>query len=1016
MKKIYLSLLLLCVFVFTSYSQTQLFGGSNGNGNFENGSTDWVLVNGTQVNKWVVSNNATPGFTGNCIYISPSTAAPYSHGYITVAPTYSYFYKDVAIPAGTTTLWLLFDYIGNGQAVMTPDIGAGDALRIWARPTSETVVAGQQLNNVFISPGIGYYNYSTWGKVTQFLDVTGFAGSTMRIIFQWYNDGSGGTQPPAALDNIELYASCQQALLPLVSNGVTATTATVTWPEANGATGYEIRYRKESEPTSVSTYTNPISVAGGNSYLYVLNNLSPATAYRCEVRPTGTSCSEYSAPLIFNTLTPPANDVCSGAVALSVESNACEGTLGSFNGALPASLLSNSCGDAGKIDVWFKFNAQQTKQIIQTISEEPGLLYSAKNITLYSGTCDNLQPIVQPCATEVQSVPAFGKVSRLIADGLTQGTTYYVRVTAVIDDPIEAFKICVFNEPPLPQCPQLLTPANNSTINYGMNQEFKWTKSDDALAYKVKIIQQSGAYTEVNVYNTSILYSPAAGINYTWTVVPYNILDQTTTCSSFSFSTCASAANPSTITTTGSTAKCGTDSVKLTASSATNIQWFLNNQAIAGATSDIFWAKQPGNYTLRVLNGSCYSDPSNTIAITDLPTPIKPSLILSGALTFCEGGSVTLTSSLGNINNQWFKNTAAISGANGGSYNAATAGTFYLRVTNSTSGCPNYSDTANVVVNPIPATPTISAGSATTFCQGGSVVLTSSAALGNQWKLYSADISGETGATYTATASGNYRVSVTSNGCTSNISALTAVTVNPLPATPTITASGALTFCNGGSVTFTSNVASGNQWYNGTTSIVGATSSTYTATAQGTYSVKVTQSGCTSAGSNTFTVVVDPSLAVPTVSWNGSQLSTASGFVSYQWFLNGSSIPGATSAAHTPASSGLYKVTIAGANGCTATSTEFNLVATGITDVALNGVLYSISPNPAKANLFIKVQGNNPYKVQMRIINANGAEMMKRENVNQSTSIPVKHLSTGMYYVILTSKKEKATFKIIINN
>ena len=500
MKKIYLSLLL-CVFVFTSYSQTQLFGGSNGNGNFENGSTDWVLVNGTQVNKWVVSNNATPGFTGNCIYISPSNAAPYSHGYITVTPTYSYFYKDVAIPAGTITLWLLFDYICNGQVVNTgfgPEVR--DALRIWTRPTSEAVVAGEQLNNVFISAGAGFVYQPTWKKQAAYLDVTGFAGSTMRIIFQWYNDGSGGMQPPAALDNIELYASCQEALLPLVSNGVTATTATLTWPEANGATGYEIRYRKESEPTSVSTYTNPISVAGGNSYLYVLNGLSPATAYRCEVRPTGTPCSEYAAPLIFSTLTPPANDVCSGAVALSVESNACEGTLGSFNAALPASSLSNSCGDADKIDVWFKFNAQQTRQIIQTTSEEPGLLYSAKNITLYSGTCDNLQPVVQPCATVLQSVPAFGYISRLIADGLTPGTTYYVRVTAVIANPIEAFKICVFNEPPLPQCPQQLTPANNSTINYGMNQEFKWTRSVDALAYKVKIIQQSGAYTEVNVY------------------------------------------------------------------------------------------------------------------------------------------------------------------------------------------------------------------------------------------------------------------------------------------------------------------------------------------------------------------------------------------------------------------------------------------------------------------------------------------------------------------------------------
>jgi hypothetical protein len=79
-------------------------------------------------------------------------------------------------------------------------------------------------------------------------------------------------------------------------------------------------------------------------------------------------------------------------------------------------------------------------------------------------------------------------------------------------------------------------------------------------------------------------------------------------------------------------------------------------------------------------------------------------------------------------------------------------------------------------------------------------------------------------------------------------------------------------------------------------------------------------------------------------------------------------------------------------------------------------VLYSISPNPAKDDLHIKVLGNNPYKVEMRIISANGAEVMKKENVNQTTTVPVKHLASGVYYVMLTAKKEKATFKIVINH
>src|SRR5206468_4851413 len=91
-----------------------------------------------------------------------------------------------------------------------------------------------------------------------------------------------------------------------------------------------------------------------------------------------------------------------------------------------------------------------------------------------------------------------------------------------------------------------------------------------------------------------------------------------------------------------------------------------------------------------------------------------------------------------------------------------------------------------VTVNDVPATPTITAGSATTFCQGGSVTLSSSSASGNQWFLNGAAISGATNATYSANASGSYTVQVTSSGCPSTMSAATNVTVNPIPAAPGI--------------------------------------------------------------------------------------------------------------------------------------------------------------------------------------------------------------------------------------
>src|SRR5205823_4842237 len=102
------------------------------------------------------------------------------------------------------------------------------------------------------------------------------------------------------------------------------------------------------------------------------------------------------------------------------------------------------------------------------------------------------------------------------------------------------------------------------------------------------------------------------------------------------------------------------------------------------------------------------------------------------------------------------------------------------------NGC-HQSNSINIPINPIPAQPTITPGGPTTFCTGGSVTLTSDAASGNQWKLNGNPIGGETNTTYVATASGNYTVTVTDGNNCSATSAITTVTVNPIPATPTIT-------------------------------------------------------------------------------------------------------------------------------------------------------------------------------------------------------------------------------------
>ena len=83
-----------------------------------------------------------------------------------------------------------------------------------------------------------------------------------------------------------------------------------------------------------------------------------------------------------------------------------------------------------------------------------------------------------------------------------------------------------------------------------------------------------------------------------------------------------------------------------------------------------------------------------------------------------------------------------------------------------------------VVINASPAAPTITPDAPTTFCQGGSVTLTSTPATSYQWFESGNLIAGATNAAYSVNASGNYTVQITdANGCTAT-SIATSVTVS----------------------------------------------------------------------------------------------------------------------------------------------------------------------------------------------------------------------------------------------
>jgi len=228
-------------------------------------------------------------------------------------------------------------------------------------------------------------------------------------------------------------------------------------------------------------------------------------------------------------------------------------------------------------------------------------------------------------------------------------------------------------------------------------------------------------------------------------------------------------------------------------------------------------------------------------------------LTTSGPLSFC-GGNVTLTAPAGS-NYQWKKNGVSIAGATNASYIATTTGNYFCVFT---GGCGT-TYTNSVSVNAAaPPTASITAGGSTSFCTGGSVLLSANTGIGltYQWKNTGATIPGATSSTYLATASGSYNCYI-SNSC-SGINSNTLSVTNNTPVAY-INPSGSTTTCSGTPKLLTTNAAGGisKQWKLNGTAIAGATNYSYSATLAGNYTVVLTYMGCSATSPATTLSIVN---------------------------------------------------------------------------------------------------------------------------------------------------------------
>ena len=193
---------------------------------------------------------------------------------------------------------------------------------------------------------------------------------------------------------------------------------------------------------------------------------------------------------------------------------------------------------------------------------------------------------------------------------------------------------------------------------------------------------------------------------------------------------------------------------------------------------------------------------TNTNSVTVTANQIIAVTINPVTQTICSGGNTNISLSSNIIGTIFTWNPVLLSGTASGfspgsgplisqilSNTSGGPAIVQYTITANALGCSNSQNTVNVTVNPIPAVPGVSANGPTSFCLGGSVILTSTALTSYQWNLNGSPIPGATSQSFTVTTGGNYTVTVSdANGCSST-SVPTVVTITPTPAITNIASS-----------------------------------------------------------------------------------------------------------------------------------------------------------------------------------------------------------------------------------
>ncbi|WP_322971142.1 fibronectin type III domain-containing protein [Faecalibacter sp. LW9] len=357
----------------------------------------WVINNGTdQINRFKIGTPATASgitFADSKLYITNAFNSDTSGPTYNAGITDTYAYKDIIIPEGITTAKLSFKWLAKGES--TYDFGRFYLVPASTTPPSNgtgissngTTAVPNSFYNARLTRSSNYFllnepNFSGSGAFENIayeyrdnmVDLSGFAGQTIRAVFYWKNDSSLQNNPSLIIDDfvLDYTPTCLNPTFTATTN-IEGRSAQLNWE----STGNNFDYYISTSPSAPTETTTPTGNTQSNSV--VVTGLNATTQYYAWVR---TICgpndvSEWSSSTTFTT---------------------------TISCPAPTELTNTAVGSNSAAITWTS-SAQEFKYYVSTTNTAPTAETEGTTVTQNSATLT----------------------------GLTPGTTYYWWVKAVCE-------------------------------------------------------------------------------------------------------------------------------------------------------------------------------------------------------------------------------------------------------------------------------------------------------------------------------------------------------------------------------------------------------------------------------------------------------------------------------------------------------------------------------------------------------------------------------------------------------